>query len=156
MRTSLSILCVFLIASTAVAQVRQRTSKLDRLVRVVPQLTPEQKREASILFDQVKENLASSAISDLSGLLNRSVHLALPGVEQGQYSKNQATQLLTSFFAGTRVAEIRPQKIEDSIAAPYFSAILLVRKGEREQELNLYISLARFADSWVVGHFSLY
>lgn len=144
------------VAATAFGQVTQRRTELNKLVPPATRLSGAQQEKASEMFDLVRDDLGSSTPAMVSRHFNRSVHLALPGIEQGQFSHDQAAQLLAAYLRSSRALSVEVKKREDSLAAPYFSASFRLVKDDREQDLSLYVSLVRTGDAWTIGHFSIY
>ncbi len=145
-----------LLAHVSVGQVKQRRSELNRAVPPAARLTEAQRDEASRLFDRVLEGFEEASTNGIPALFHTTVHLSLPGVEQGQFSRDQATQLFTSFYRTLGTVSCTVNKREDSLASPYLSASCTVRQGDTSKELNLYVSLIRTGAGWRIGHFSLY
>lgn len=156
MRTIISIVVLLLFTQIGSAQVRQRKAELNRVIPKQMRLTPAQQQEAGVLFESVGKMLLSDSPARASALFDRSVHLALPGVEQGQFSKDQASQLFSSFLRNRAIITFKVKKREDSLASPYLSALLTLTRDGREEQLSLYLSLVRSDGSWKIGHFSVY
>ncbi len=156
MRVPAYVMIALVFAMSASAQVKQRRSELNRLVPPASHLTEMQQKKASEAFDLVQSALSEVSSSAVARLFNRSVYLALPGIEPGQFSRDQAAQLLAAFLRPVGAISVEIKKKEDSLASPYLSAQLLVRRDDQEQLMNLYVSLVRNGDAWAIGHFSIY
>ena len=146
--------CVLSVAS--LGQVKQRRTELNRLVSPPTRLSQDQQEKAAKVFLDIEKGLSEGSATAVSDVFDKTVHLALPGVEQAQFSRNQAAQLLAAFIRDAQDIEVKVKKKETGVASPYFSADLSMSKEGQQQQLGLYVSLIRSGDAWKIGHFSVY
>jgi hypothetical protein len=109
----------------------------------------------SELFTLVETAVRGANIPSLAKSFGRQVYVNLKGGESGYFSANQASYILQSFFSPRRPLSFSFSTIQlegDPFATG--SGTFLV-KGTRET-LQLYVSVSRQGDRWVISQFNVY
>jgi hypothetical protein len=154
MRHILLLILVLAVASSE-AQVRQPRNALRGTVqdRLVP--SPQSQESLRTTVREVEDGLRASSTTVLAASLAPSVQLALPGLGRGDYSSNQAAQLLSGFFSRRPVRSASIDRLEATVASPYASGTLVASDNGRDT-LRLYLSFASVESRWLITHVSLY
>jgi hypothetical protein len=140
---------------TAEAQVRQPRNALRGATqdRLAP--SPQSQTALRATVREIETGLQASSSAALASNLAPTVQLALPGLGRGDYSSNQASQLLSGFLTRRPVRSAAIERLESAVAAPYASGIVVV-SGDGRDSLRLYLSFAAVDSRWLITHFSLY
>jgi hypothetical protein len=154
MRLALFLILV-LVVSSSEAQTRQPRNALRSTVqdRVVP--SPQSQESLRAAVRDVENGLRISTMTALTASLAPTVQLALPGLGRGDYSSNQAAQLLSGYFSRRPVRTASIDRLEASVASPYASGTVVVN-GDGRDTLRLYLSFASVESRWLITHVSLY
>jgi hypothetical protein len=109
----------------------------------------------SELFTLVETAVRSADVASLAKSFGRQVYVNLKGGESGYFSANQASYILQSFFTPRRPLSFSFSTIQlegDPFATGSGTFLL---KGTRET-LQLYVSVSRQGDRWVISQFNVY
>ncbi|MFN0157588.1 MAG: DUF4783 domain-containing protein [Bacteroidota bacterium] len=121
--------------------------------------TPEQpakQDKARSLFDRVREGLATGNLGLFSQSFGSQVQLNLSGGESGTFSGNQAYYVLEKYIGSRKVAHIEFTTYGESSSNPYATGTMAVNtKGSRELA-QVYVSLSRAGDRWVITQINIY
>jgi HAMP domain-containing protein len=109
----------------------------------------------SELFTLVETAVRGADVGSLAKSFGRQVYVNLKGGESGYFSSNQASFILQSFFTPRRPVSFSFSTIQLE-GEPFAtgSGTFLV-KGTRET-LQLYVSVSRQGDRWVISQFNVY
>lgn len=108
------------------------------------------------VFDRVRDGLASGNYSTFAPHLASQVSMNLRGGESGTYSANQAYYVLENYFRARRILHLEFTTIGESDTNPYATGSAgLNIKGNREL-VQVYVSLSRAGDRWVVTQINIY
>jgi hypothetical protein len=84
------------------------------------------------------------------------VYLNIRGAESGYFSANQAHYVLQNFFNQHKPVSFSFTSYGESGGSPYATGRGSINvKGNREF-IQIYVSLAKFKDRWVIGQFNIY
>jgi hypothetical protein len=108
------------------------------------------------LFRTVQHGVASGEIESLSRHFGANVYLNIRGAESGYFSANQAHYVLQNFFNQHKPVSFSFTSYGESGGSPYATGRGSINvKGNREF-IQIYVSLARFKDRWIIGQFNIY
>lgn len=149
------LIALALLAAGSEAQVRQPRNSLRGAVqdRLVP--SPQAQESLRATIREVETALRASPTASWASSFAPTVQLALPGLGRGDYSANQAAQLLSGFFSRRPVTAAAIEKVETAVASPFASGVVVV-KGDDRDTLRLYLSFATVDARWLITHLSLY
>ncbi|MEK6649432.1 MAG: DUF4783 domain-containing protein [Bacteroidota bacterium] len=155
MRTVVTIV-LFLASHPAESQVLQRRNDVRNVVpdRSIPTERSQQALKTAVR--DLETGLRSSSTAPFAPAFASSVQVALPGMGRGQYSANQAGQLIAGYLARHRVDSLVVERIESAVAAPYIFGSLVVSGGAGRDTLRLYVAFVMNDARWSISHFSLY
>lgn len=155
MRIAVTIL-LFLSFSSAETQVLQRRNDVRGVVpdRSIPTERSQQALKTTVR--DLEAGLRSSSTAPFASAFAPRVQVALPGMGRGQYSANQAGQLIAGYLARHRVESVAVERIESAVAAPYVFGSLIVSGGPGRDTLRLYVAFVMNDARWSISHFSLY
>lgn len=156
MKFALSILIIVCAVDTSDAQIRSRRTDRQQLLPSNLPLPEVQQLEAGAVFASVQRGLAASSVTPFSGHFAGSVHLALPASERGQFSPNQASQILSKFFADHRTKSMRFENTATTVAAPFAFGTLVVDGRGRPDTLRVYVALTRVDTRWLISQLAVY
>lgn len=148
-------LILALAVSTSEAQVRQPRNALRSTLQERLAPSPQAQESLRTTVREVETALRASTTTALTGSLAPTVQLALPGLGRGDYSSNQAAQLLSGFFTRRPVRSASIDRLEAAVASPYASGTVVV-SGDGRDTLRLYLSFATVESRWLITHVSLY
>jgi hypothetical protein len=149
------LLLFLLIAPSAEAQVRQPRNALRGNLqdRIIP--SPQSQESLRAAVREVESGLRRSSASTLEAYLAPTVQVALPDLGRGEYSTNQALQLLSGYFNRHPIRSVTIDRLDAAIAAP-FAAGTVIATGAGRDTLRLYLSFSAIETRWLITHFSLY
>ncbi len=145
-------LCV-LLPATAQVRAPRNTLRANVQDRAIP--TQQSQEALRSAVRDIESGLRASTITFLSDLMAPNVQLALPDLGRGDYSSNQALQLLSGFLSRRPIRSASIDRIESAIASPYAAGTIVV-SGPGRDTLHLYLSFAATDSRWLITHFSLY
>ncbi|MCU0453769.1 MAG: DUF4783 domain-containing protein [Bacteroidetes bacterium] len=154
MRYALLLICLPFV-TPAEAQVRHSRNALRSATqeRLVPSAQAQESLRVTVR--EFEKGLRAPSSASLASFMAPTVQLALPEMGRGDYSSNQALQLLTGFLSRRAVRDADIDRIEASVASPYASGTVVV-SGEGRDTLRLYLSFATVDSRWLITHLSLY
>lgn len=155
MRTAVTIL-LFLSFNSAEAQVLQRRNEVRGIVPGRSILTERSQQTLKTAVRELETGLRSSSTAPFASAFAPRVQVALPGMGRGQYSANQAGQLIAGYLARHRVESLAVERIETAVAVPYVFGSLVVSGVPGRDTLRLYVAFVMNEARWSISHFSLY
>jgi hypothetical protein len=147
---------LFIAFSHADSQVLQRRNDVRSVVpdRAIP--TERSQQELKAVVQDMEEGMRSSSSTPFSSAFAPSVQISLPGMGRGQYSANQAGQLVAGFLARRHVESFSVERLESAITVPYVFGTVVVSGGPVRDTLRLYAAFMMNDSRWSITHFSLY
>jgi hypothetical protein len=108
------------------------------------------------IFRDVEGGIAVGSVAQFSGHLGPQLYLQLPESEGAHYSANQAFSVLDLFLRRHKIVGVKFTTFGTSESGPYATGnVAYLVKGVR-QNAQVYVSLARRGDRWVITHLSIY
>jgi hypothetical protein len=160
MKTILTILVfIILVDSVSFAQVR-RTRPTPRgderqwlIDRDAVQVQPGEYAE---VFRAIERGFNENNAAAISQYFSHHVFISLPNGQSGYYSGNQSYYILQNYLSGRRIQSLTLQQYGGSDTAPYASG-----KGRAEargsvENIQVYVSLSKIGDRWMVTQFTIY
>jgi len=134
-----------------------------------PQLRPQQLQQSLVpkrptaqrpayqsVIDDVERGIASGSVTDFSAHFPSQVSISLRAEGSGTYSSNQAYYLLDQFFRLRRFTGCKLSTVGESGGTPFATgSAAFTLKGARETA-QVYLSLARSGDRWVISQINIY
>lgn len=112
--------------------------------------------DASRILLEIEKGIQQSRSDEIVNGISRQIYLDLPGREGGYYSANQARYILQEFFRQRKVVHFRFGTKGSSEGVPFATGGgTSVVRGVRGA-FQVYVSLARHDDGWVISQFSIY
>jgi hypothetical protein len=123
---------------------------------LVPKRPAAQRPAYQPVVDDVERGIASGSVAAFAGHFPQQVSINLRGEGEGTYSSNQAYYLLDQFFRLRRFTGCRMSTVGESGGTPFATgSATFTLKGAR-QNAQVYLSLARSGDRWVISQINIY
>ena len=123
---------------------------------LVPKRSTVQRPAYQSVIDDVERGIASGAVAEFSAHFPSQVSISLRGEGSGTYSSNQAYYLLDQFFRLRRFTACKLSTVGESGGTPFATgSASFTLKGGRETA-QVYLSLARSGDRWVISQINIY
>ena len=123
---------------------------------LVPKRSTVQRPAYQSVIDDVERGIGSGSVADFSAHFPSQVSISLRDEGDGTYSSNQAYYLLDQFFRLRRFTGCKLTTVGESGGVPFATgSASFTLKGGRETA-QVYLSLARSGDRWVVSQINIY
>ena len=110
----------------------------------------------AVVFADVEKGVMTGTVAQFSRHLASQVYMQLREGESGTYSANQAYYVLQIFFRAHKSLGAKLSSFGGSETNPYATGrATFVANGIR-QETQMYVSLSRHGDRWMITHLSVY
>ena len=108
--------------------------------------------ERAQIFSHIELGIAQGNPAAFSDHFAPQVYLSIPGEQGAYYSASQAFYLLEQFFRRNRLPDFRFTTMQDGPGTPFASGVVSGARGRAQ----VYVSLSRAGDGWVIGKMSIY
>ncbi len=138
------------------AQILQRRNDLRNTSGVRGAQTEQARKALAETIRTLETGLRTSTTAPFADRLAPSLQVGLPDLGRGQYSANQAVQLISGFLKQRPVRSLVMERVESAVAAPYAFGTLVTGGPSGQDTLRLYVAFVMSESRWSVSHFSLY
>lgn len=151
-----SVLILFVAVFSADAQILQRRNELRNTNNASRAQTERSQKALAETIRSIETGLRTSTTTPFADRLAPSLQVGLPDLGRGQYSANQAVQLIAGFLHQRPVRSLTMERVESAVAAPYAFGSLIVGGPSGADTLRLYVAFVMNETRWSVSHFSVY
>ncbi len=155
MRFAASLILFFVFAS-ADAHILQRRNDLRNTSGLRGAQSEQAQQALTETIRSIETGLRTSTTTPFADRLAPSLQVGLPNLGRGQYSANQALQLIAGFLKQRPVRSLVMERIESAVPAPYAFGTLVTGGPSGQDTLRLYVAFVMNESRWSVSHFSLY
>jgi len=108
------------------------------------------------VFRSVQQSIVRGDFDELTRHFGRHIYLNIRSIESGYYSANQAQFVVQNFFAVHKPISFSFTTYGESGGSPYATGRGSINvKGNREY-IQVYVSLVKQKDRWVISQFNVY
>ncbi len=108
-----------------------------------------------IVMSEIEESIKNSDVIKLTKFINSKTYFSLMGNISGYYTTNQAFYLLEDFFKIYKVQSFKFSQVNSFEDNPYATGTLYYENRGRRNKAQVYISLKRVGENWIISQMSI-
>lgn len=124
--------------------------------RFIQKFKPGTKSDSNqIVISELEESIKNADVIKLARFVNSKTYFSLMGNINGYYTTNQAFYLLEDFFKIYRVQSFKFNQVNSYENNPYATGTLYYENKGRRSKAQVYISLKRVGENWIISQLSI-
>lgn len=124
--------------------------------KLIQNFKPNTKSDSNlIVISEIEESIKNSDVIKLARFINSKTYFSLMGNINGYYTTNQAFYLLEDFFKVYKVQLFKFNQINSFENNPYATGILYYENKGRRNKAQVYVSLKRVGENWIISQLSI-
>jgi hypothetical protein len=149
---------IFLLFSSSDAQVNQPPRALfpKGLSSPTNVRGEQQSSQVSRVFQTIENGIRKSVVNEFEKDFGTTVTIAIGSAERGYFSKNQSASVLSEYFSTRRLVSFKFSRIHETGVAPFATGRLVYLQKGNQESVQVYVSLTRQDDRWVISQFNIY
>lgn len=108
-----------------------------------------------IVINEIEDAIKNTDVNKLSKYINSKTYLSLMSYINGYYSTNQAFYLLEDFFRIHKVYLFKFTHFNLDLNNSYATGVLHLENKGRRSKAQVYVSLKRIGENWIISHLSI-
>ncbi len=104
---------------------------------------------------EIEQSIKNSDVLKLVRFINAQTYFSMMGNINGYYTTNQAYYMLEDFFKINKVQFFKFTQISSDTNNPYATGVLQYENKGRRSKAQVYISLRRIGDNWIISQLSI-
>ncbi len=124
--------------------------------KLIQNFKPNTKSDSNlIVISEIEESIKNSDVIKLARFINSKTYFSLMGNINGYYTTNQAFYLLEDFFKIYKVQLFKFNQINSFENNPYATGTLYYENKGRRNKAQVYVSLKRVGENWIISQLSI-
>lgn len=108
-----------------------------------------------IVINEIEESIKNSDVLKLAKYINSQTYFSLLGNLNGYYTTNQAFYILEDFLKTHKIQSFKFNQVNSDANNPYATGTLYYENKGRRNKSQVYISLKRIGENWIISQLSI-